>query len=82
MSEDRNSSCANLEPFDALDRSNTGSAKNTPKSDIVMTDRRLAPPSVAGYQRMVARGGEAARFPFQISSEWAEEIGTALCANP
>ena len=40
MSEDRDSSCADSEPFDALDRSNTGSAKNTPKSDIVMTDRR------------------------------------------
>ena len=30
------SSCPNSEPFDALDRSNTGSAKNTPKSDMAM----------------------------------------------
>ena len=29
---------------------------------------RMAPLSVAGYQRMVARAGEAAGFPFQISS--------------
>ena len=28
----------------------------------------LTPLSVAGYQRMVARAGEAAGFPFQISS--------------
>ncbi len=30
------SSCPHSEPFDALDRSNTGSAKNTPKSDMAM----------------------------------------------
>src|SRR5262245_47515270 len=34
----------------------------------VFTSERLAPLSVAGYQRMVARVGEAAGFPFQISS--------------
>ena len=34
----------------------------------VFVSERLAPLSVAGYQRMVARAGEAARFPFQISS--------------
>ena len=34
----------------------------------VFTSERLAPLSVAGYQRMVARAGEAAGFPFQISS--------------
>ena len=34
----------------------------------VFVSERLAPLSVAGYQRTVARAGEAARFPFQISS--------------
>src|SRR5262245_59185031 len=34
----------------------------------VFTSERLAPLSVAGYQRMVARAGEGAGFPFQISS--------------
>ena len=34
----------------------------------VFTSERLAPLSVAGYQRMVARAGEAAGFRFQISS--------------
>ena len=34
----------------------------------MFVSERLAPLSVAGYQRMVARAGEAARFPFQISS--------------
>jgi site-specific recombinase XerD len=28
----------------------------------------LAPLSIAGYQRMVARAGEVAGFPYQISS--------------
>ena len=39
MREDCDSSCPDSEPFDALDRSNTGSAKNTPKSDIAMLTR-------------------------------------------
>jgi hypothetical protein len=34
--EDSDSSCADSGPFDALDRFNTGSAKNTPKSDMAM----------------------------------------------
>ena len=34
----------------------------------VFVSERLAPLSVAGYQRMVARAGEAAGFPFLISS--------------
>ena len=34
----------------------------------VFVSERLAPLSVAGYQRMVARAGEAAAFPFLISS--------------
>jgi hypothetical protein len=33
------SSCSDAEPFDALDRFNTGSAKNTPKSDMAMLAR-------------------------------------------
>jgi type 1 fimbriae regulatory protein FimB/type 1 fimbriae regulatory protein FimE len=34
----------------------------------VFVSERLAPLSVAGYQRMVARAGEAAGFPFLIHS--------------
>jgi hypothetical protein len=34
------SSCPDSEPFDALDRSNTGSAKNTPKSYMAMLTRK------------------------------------------
>jgi type 1 fimbriae regulatory protein FimB/type 1 fimbriae regulatory protein FimE len=34
----------------------------------VFASERLAPLSVAGYQRMVARTGEAAGFPFMIHS--------------
>jgi integrase len=38
------------------------------RSDHVFVSERLAPLSVSGYQRMVARAGEAAKFPFLISS--------------
>ena len=34
----------------------------------IFVSERGAPLSVAGYQRMVARAGEAARFPFLIHS--------------
>jgi integrase len=34
----------------------------------VFVSERLAPLSVPGYQRMVARAGEAARFPFLVHS--------------
>jgi type 1 fimbriae regulatory protein FimB/type 1 fimbriae regulatory protein FimE len=34
----------------------------------VLVSERLAPLSVAGYQRMIARAGVGARFPFLISS--------------
>ena len=34
----------------------------------VFVSERLAPLSVAGYQRMVARAGEAARFPFLFTA--------------
>ena len=34
----------------------------------VFVSERLAPLSVVGYQRMVARAGEAAEFPFLLSS--------------
>jgi type 1 fimbriae regulatory protein FimE len=34
----------------------------------VFVSERLAPLSVAGYQRMVARAGKAARFPFLVHS--------------
>ena len=39
MREDCDSSCSDSEPFDALDRFNTGWAKNTPKSDMAMLAR-------------------------------------------
>ncbi|MFZ1187358.1 MAG: tyrosine-type recombinase/integrase [Pseudolabrys sp.] len=42
--------------------------RETPASTYVFVSERLAPLSVAGYQRMVARAGEAARFPFLIHS--------------
>ena len=50
------SSCPDSEPFDALDRSNTGSAKNTPKSDMDLLARmqHLASLNWASH-RMVAR---------------------------
>jgi integrase len=38
------------------------------KSVYVLISERGAPLSVAGYQRMVARAGVAARFPFLIHS--------------
>jgi site-specific recombinase XerD len=34
----------------------------------IFVSERLAPLSVAGYQRMVARAGEAAGFPFLVQS--------------
>jgi type 1 fimbriae regulatory protein FimE len=42
--------------------------RETPQSVYVFVSERLAPLSVAGYQRMVARTGEAARFPFAVHS--------------
>ena len=38
------------------------------RSVHVFVSERLAPLSVPGYQRMVARAGEEAKFPFLISS--------------
>ena len=38
------------------------------RTQYVFVSERLAPLSVAGYQRMVARAGEAAGFPFLIHS--------------
>ena len=38
------------------------------RSVHIFVSERLAPLSVAGYQRMVARAGEAAKFPFLIHS--------------
>jgi integrase len=38
------------------------------RSVHVFVSERLAPLSVAGYQRMVARAGQAAGFPFLIHS--------------
>ena len=45
-----------------------GSSERRPASIYVFVSERLAPLSVAGYQRMVARAGEAARFPFLVHS--------------
>jgi integrase len=42
--------------------------RETPKSTYVFVSERLAPLSVAGYQRMVARAGESAGFPFLVHS--------------
>jgi type 1 fimbriae regulatory protein FimE len=42
--------------------------RETPQSIYVFVSERLAPLSVAGYQRMVARAGESAGFPFPIHS--------------
>jgi len=42
--------------------------RETSQSVYVFVSERLAPLSVAGYQRMVARAGEAARFPFLVHS--------------
>ena len=42
--------------------------RETPKSTYVFVSERLAPLSVAGCQRMVARAGEAAGFPFLLHS--------------
>jgi type 1 fimbriae regulatory protein FimB/type 1 fimbriae regulatory protein FimE len=42
--------------------------ETTAKSIYVFISERGAPLSVAGYQRMVARAGKAAKFPFLIHS--------------
>jgi integrase len=58
------------------------------RSVHVFVSERLAPLSVAGYQRMVARAGEAAKFPFLISSHvlsgsWCRSgINPACWAEP
>jgi type 1 fimbriae regulatory protein FimB/type 1 fimbriae regulatory protein FimE len=42
--------------------------RETPASTYVFVSERLVPLSVAGYQRMVARAGEAVGFPFLVHS--------------
>ena len=42
--------------------------REAPASVYVFVSERLAPLSVAGYQRMVARAGEAVGFPFLVHS--------------
>jgi type 1 fimbriae regulatory protein FimB/type 1 fimbriae regulatory protein FimE len=42
--------------------------KPSVKSLYVFVSERGAPLSVAGYQRMVARAGKAAKFPFLVHS--------------
>ena len=42
--------------------------REVPASVYVFVSERRAPLSVAGYQRMVARAGEAADFPFLVHS--------------
>ena len=42
--------------------------RETPPSTYVFVSEREAPLSVAGYQRMVARAGKAAGFPFDVHS--------------
>ena len=48
--------------------------RETPASTYVFVSERLAPLGVAGYQRMVARAGEAAGFPFSSTA--------TCCATP
>ena len=43
-------------------------ALQPPPGTYVFVSERLAPLSVAGYQRMVARAGKAAGFPFDVHS--------------
>jgi integrase len=42
--------------------------RETPEGVHIFVSERLAPLSVAGYQRMVARAGKAAGFPFLVHS--------------
>lgn len=42
--------------------------RETSKGVYIFVSERLAPLSVAGYQRMVARAGDAAGFPFLVHS--------------
>ena len=42
--------------------------RETPEGVHIFVSERLAPLSVAGYQRMIARAGEAASFPFLVHS--------------
>jgi type 1 fimbriae regulatory protein FimB/type 1 fimbriae regulatory protein FimE len=42
--------------------------RETPASTYVFVSERLAPLSVAGYQRMIARAGDSAGFPFLVHS--------------
>ena len=42
--------------------------REAPQSVYVFVSERLAPLSTAGYQRMIARAGEAAGFPFLVHS--------------
>jgi integrase len=47
----------------------------------VFVSERLAPLSVAGYQRMVARAGEAAGFPFLVHSHMLRHSCGSKLAN-
>ena len=55
--------------------------RETPKSTYVFVSERLAPLSVAGYQRMVARAGESAGFPFGWCLPHLRHSGSYKLAN-
>ena len=60
---------ANVHPIGGRDlRALRRLKREAPASVYVFVSERLAPLSVAGYQRMVARAGEAAGFPFLVHS--------------
>src|SRR4029434_11142097 len=48
--------------------------REAPASIYTFVSERLAPLSVAGYQRMVARAGEAAGFPFLVHSHMLRQF--------
>src|SRR4029450_12555221 len=59
--------------------------REAPASVYVFVSERLAPLSVAGYQRMVARAGEAAGFRFLIHSLYGikgvKKIALGCCSR-
>jgi type 1 fimbriae regulatory protein FimB/type 1 fimbriae regulatory protein FimE len=59
---------ASVHPISARERALRKLLREAPKSPYVFMSERGAPLSVAGYQRMVARVGVAAKFTFLIHS--------------
>ena len=59
---------ASVHPIEAENYAPWAAKRETPASTYVFVSERLAPLSVAGYQRMVARTGEAAGFPSSFTA--------------